>query len=152
MTSSEYIKTILKPIIARYLDEPTAKDLAFSACILAFHYCEYAARDQCVEKSAIENLFRALGPEFDVIQGVANAAKHTEVKAKKQKHRGLSEADAMVAAGHVFSNGAYFSNGTTFSNRLKTIRVKIPNGRYHDLAYVLPRVLQQIEEYEQSKP
>jgi hypothetical protein len=148
LDSSEYISDVLDPAVTRFINEAAAKDLAFSACILCFHYCEYAAKTFGKSKSYVEDYFRSASGAFNVVHAVATAAKHTKVDNKKLEHVGLGEADCMVATACAFDDGTYFDDGTSFTDHPLSIRVQTPDGQFHDLSFAVKILLEQIKEFE----
>ncbi|MFZ1726195.1 MAG: hypothetical protein WBO29_09340 [Albidovulum sp.] len=144
MDAKEYAQEILEPVVSRYLREQASKELAFAACILSFHFVEYAAKSLNKERSEIENDLRSQGYEFDVVHAVAVAAKHTSADNQRLTYHGLKEADCMIATGHAFSDGTYFSDGTSYADHEDSIRVQTPDGNFHDLAFILPRLVNHI--------
>ena len=145
MNAKEYVETILAPMVARYLAEPAAKDLGFAACILAFHSVDYAAKDgRFGSKSNFEAKLRDFNADFEIVHALATAAKHTLVNDRRLQHVGLQEEDAIISSAAAFSDGAYFSDGSSWADMPQAIQVKTPDGIFHDLTFILPRLLENI--------
>jgi len=148
MGSNEYLHAVVRPMLDRFLCDPTARDLALATCILTFHYCEYVGTETGLPKSDVEDYFRKLGPEFDAVHGIATAAKHTVVSNERLKFVGLSEGDISEGLAAAFSDGTYFSDGTTFSDSKPSTTVETQDGILFDVAHTAETLFARMVEFE----
>lgn len=73
MDALEYLDTIVEPTIAEFEPKPWDRRRALIACLITFHTVDYfgLAGDKSCKQ------LRSECPEFETVERVANAFKHT---------------------------------------------------------------------------
>ena len=76
MDAREFYETIVISTVAEFESEPADRRRAFLACLTVFHMCDYLEPGRQERRELIEAL-RIECPQFETVERVANAFKHT---------------------------------------------------------------------------
>lgn len=137
----EYFNLLVTPSVERFLEKSTEFDLCFSACIFLTHFADVYAQHSGRSLSKVREEMRAASPSFDIVYAVGTAAKHVTINNPEfGTLKGLMAEHAHVAGGAAFSDGTYYSDGATHDDAPHVVRVKTPNGDWHDLTHEVKAV------------
>lgn len=146
-TPELYLENIIKPMVRRFEADPTAYDLGFACCVFLYHFCDVVCAQSGGTPGDIKKQIATKDRNFDLVHAVAVAAKHVFVSDKRLAgYVGLRSDDADIGRRAPFSDGSFFSDGTSFSEMPPAIRVKSPDGRWHDLLFVVTSCTKTIED------
>ena len=109
------------------------------------------AHDTGDKIAKIKNGIASVNSHFEIVHAVAIAAKHVTVRNPKKipalvRFEGLRSDDARVGSGAAFSDGSFFSDGTSFADIPDVVRVRTPDGTWHDLLHVVRSCARTLEE------
>lgn len=137
-----YMDELAAPLCRRFEAEPSAYDLAISACIILYHFADVVAHVRSGTPHAIAEEIAAKVPAFHTVRAIANAGKHVELtRHPKSELVGLRAEHLIRGKGAAFSDGTYYSDGTTHSDAPETVVVETPDGKKHDVLHVCTSVL-----------
>lgn len=142
-----YIEHVMSPMVRRFIDEPSAIDLAIASCIVISQIVdvlkEHGKRDQKDISNEVINVTLA----FAIVRSVAEAAKHVEITYSRHGPlKGLRIDDMHLGAEAAFTDGTYFSDGTSWSDSIDVVRIELPNGDIVNLSYLAHSVAQALED------
>lgn len=137
-----YMDELAAPLCRRFEAEPTAYDLAISACVILYHFADVVAHVRGNKPHDVAEEIAAKVPAFHTVRAIANAGKHVELtRHPKSKLVGLRAEHLVREKGAAFSDGSYYSDGTTHSDARETVVVATPDGKKHDVLHICVSVL-----------
>lgn len=137
-----YMDELAEPLCRRFEAEPTAYDLAISACIVLYHFADVVAHVRSSTAHLIAEEIAAKVSAFHTVRAIANAGKHVELTRHPNSELvGLRAEHLIRGKGAAFSDGTYYSDGTTHTEARETIVVETPDGNMHDVLRVCMSVL-----------
>ncbi len=147
-TPKLYLDNIVKPMVRRLETETAAYDLAFSCCVLVYHFCDVLAKATGEKVGAVRNRIVAADKNFEIVHAVVVAAKHVTVSDRVfGNYVGLRSDDAEIGSAAAFSDGSFFDDGSSFSDMPDVVRIKTPDGAWHDLLYVAKSCERTLEDF-----
>jgi hypothetical protein len=91
-TAERYMTEIVDPTIGDFEANPTSVRHAFLACVVTYHSIDYLTHP--TKPASRRKKFRAVSPEFAIVDRVAHAFKHVETgHAKSLNHQPLKADD-----------------------------------------------------------
>jgi len=133
------------PLCRRFEAEPTAYELAISACIILYHFADVVAHVRGSKPHDVAEEIASKVPAFHTIRAIANAGKHVELTRHPMSELvGLRAEHLVRGKGAASSDGSYYSDGTTHFDKRETVVVATPDGQKHDVLHICVSVLAEL--------
>jgi hypothetical protein len=144
MHPRDYFHDLIEPTLAEFEAEPTNIRRGYSACLFTYHFADAAAAHTGRKQFEIVKELAKIAPVYEVVQGIANMAKHIELTRGKVQPR---IADTHTGSEAAFTDGTFWDDGTSWTDSEEVVRTRDSRGHPIDVRWCVREARQAIEVY-----